>query len=653
MLSQLSIGTRIGALVLGSLLTVGLLGGTVAVGAKRIFAAAAELEGFRVAADRIVGVERLAGRLRFQALRFVIERDAAAAGQFNKTAAGISDQLGELRKAADKMKMAENDFNTLSEGLSALRERFAAVLEEATALGLSDEQGLRNALRQSAKSVEDELKLWPGADKLLGRMESMRKMEKDFIIYNDEKLLAGQRKTFNEFVYFLADSGLDPATAEKLEALARQYRADLAAFVAATKSFHDKVSAFNEAFAALGPRFDHLLEAAGAGMTAAVAEQAQTRDEVVRNVTIIGALLLSAFFGSSLWVARSITSPLRRIEGAMERLAAGDEAAEVPGVARRDEIGAMARAVQVFKDNLHRTRQLENESRENERRAEENRKQALRAVAADFDIAFGKVLTTVGDAAAQIRNGGQALRDTAEKMRLQAADTSEKAGQTTEVVGIVNDVSRNLTLSIGDIGQRVNHAGQAVQRAVTHARDSDKALGALEDSSQRIGEIVQLINDIAGQTNLLALNATIEAARAGEAGKGFAVVAGEVKNLASQTAKATDDISGQVAAIQDASNRVVGIIRAIRGAIEEVDALSSEVSHSVASQLVATQKIADAVDRATGNSDEVMESVGVMAHTAAQTGKASVEMMFAAKRLTEELMQLEADADRFMQSVRV
>jgi methyl-accepting chemotaxis protein len=653
MLSQLSIGTRIGALVLGSLLTVGLLGGTVAVGAKRIFAAAAELEGFRVAADRIVGVERLAGRLRFQALRFVIERDATAAGQFNKTAAGISDQLGELRKAADKMKMAENDFNTLSEGLSALRERFAAVLEEATALGLSDEQGLRNALRQSAKSVEDELKLWPGADKLLGRMESMRKMEKDFIIYNDEKLLAGQRKTFNEFVYFLADSGLDPATAEKLEALARQYRADLAAFVAATKSFHGKVSAFNEAFAALGPRFDHLLEAAGAGMTAAVAEQAQTRDEVVRNVTIIGALLLLAFFGSSLWVARSITSPLRRIEGAMERLAAGDEAAEVPGVARRDEIGAMARAVQVFKDNLHRTRQLENESRENERRAEETRKQALRAVAADFDTAFGKVLTTVGDAAAQIRNGGQALRDTAEKMRLQAADTSEKAGQTTEVVGIVNDVSRNLTLSIGDIGQRVNHAGQAVQRAVTHARDSDKALGALEDSSQRIGEIVQLINDIAGQTNLLALNATIEAARAGEAGKGFAVVAGEVKNLASQTAKATDDISGQVAAIQDASSRVVGIIRAIRGAIEEVDALSSEVSHSVASQLVATQKIADAVDRATGNSDEVMESVGVMAHTAAQTGKASVEMMFAAKRLTEELMQLEADAERFMQSVRV
>lgn len=652
MLSHLSIGRRIGVLVVGSLLTVGLLGGTVAVGAKRIFAAAAELEAFRVTADQIVGVERLAGRLRFQALRFVTDRDTAAAEQFQKNAAAITELLTNVRTDAGDMLDAE-EMTALSAGLETLRGRFDEVLNGATVLGLTDEQGMRNALRQSAKSVEDELKLWPSADRLLSRMEAMRKMEKDFIIYGDEKMLGGQRKAFNEFVYFLSDSGLDEATAQKLEALVRQYRADLAAFVEAAKNSKQQVKAFNEAFAALGPRFDHLLETANSGMSAAVAEQTAVRDEVVGNVAMIGAVLLLAFLASSLLVARSITAPLRRIESAMERLAAGDEAAEVPGVARRDEIGSMARAVQVFKDNLHRTRKLEKDSRENERRAEEERKSALHAVAEDFGVAFGRVLDTVGDAADKIRQGAQVLRETAEKMRLQAVDTSEKAEQTTEVVGIVNDVSRSLTESIGDIGQRVNHAGRAVQRAVTHARDSDTALRGLEDASQRIGEIVQLINAIAGQTNLLALNATIEAARAGEAGKGFAVVAQEVKNLAAQTAKATDEIGGQVTAIQSASTQVVDIIRAIRGAVEEVDALSSEVSTSVTSQLQATRKIADAVERATGNTDEVTESVSAMAHTAAQTGKASVEMMYAANQLSEEFKQLEADADRFVQSIRV
>lgn len=651
MLSQLSIGRRIGVLVLGSLLTVGLLGGAVTVGAKRIFAAAAELEAFRIVADQIVGVERLAGRLRFQALRFVTDRDVTAAEQFEKNAAAIAELLRQTQSEAGEM-FNGGDMADLSAGLDALRARFKEVLNGASILGLTDEQGLRGALRLSAQSVEDELKHWPSADRLLSRMEAMRKMEKDFIIYGDEKLLVGQRKTFNEFVYFLSDSGLDEATAQKLEALVRQYRTDLAAFVDASKKFKEQVKAFNEAFAALGPRFDHLLEIANAGMSAAVAEQTDVRDEVVRNVAIIGAVLLLGFLASSLLVARSITAPLRLIERAMERLASGDEAAEVPGVTRRDEIGSMARAVQVFKDNLHRTRQLEKDARENERRAEAERKQALHTVAEDFDVAFGRVLETVGDAADKIRQGAQVLRETAEKMRLQAVDTSEKAEQTTEVVGIVNDVSRSLTESIGEIGGRVDHAGRAVQRAVTHARDSDHALQGLEDSSQRIGEIVQLINAIAGQTNLLALNATIEAARAGEAGKGFAVVAQEVKNLASQTAKATDEIGGQVTAIQSASGQVVSIIRAIRAAIEEVAALSSEVSSSVALQLQATRKIADAVERASGNSDEVTESVSAMALTAAQTGKASVEMMFAATQLSEEFKQLEADADRFVQSIR-
>ncbi|WP_029007001.1 methyl-accepting chemotaxis protein [Azospirillum halopraeferens] len=651
MLSNVSIGTRIALLVLASLVTLALLGGTVVVGAQRVFQAADELNGFREVSERITGIERRAGRLRFQALRFVTERDAAAADAFTTNAVEITALLAEVRETAGSAIPIE-DLESLEAGVTALKDRFAAVVTRARELGLTDEDGLRGRLRDSAKAIEDELKMWPNADKLSSRMEAMRKMEKDFIIYADEGMLSGHRKAFNEFTFFLADQGLDTHTQTTLEKLVRTYRTDLGSFVDATKAFRAEVATFNEAFQALGPRFDALLVTAGNGMNQAVETQNHTADEVSTTAVTVGSVLVFVFVAISLLVARSITRPLASIETVMKRLAAGDRAAVVPGTDRRDEIGSMARAVQVFKESLQRTHDLEIEARAAERRAEEERRQALAEVARDFDQAFGKVLHTVGSATEQIRSGAHILRDTAEKMRLQAVDTSEKAEQTAEVVGIVHTVSHTLTSSIDDIGQRVSTSSTAVQRAVERARRSDDAVRALSDSSQRIGEIVRLINEIAGQTNLLALNATIEAARAGEAGKGFAVVAQEVKVLANQTAKATEDISGQVGAIQAATTDVVDAIVAIRHTIEEVEGLSREVSVSVGRQLEQTQEIVNAVGRANNTSNEVSESVSSMAMTAAETGKSAVEMIYSAGQLTNEFQQLQTDARRFVESIR-
>ena len=652
MLSNISIGTRIALLVAASVVTLGLLGGTVTVGAQRMFEATAELDQFRDAYEHTAAIERRASRLRFQALRFVADRDEAAANAFAKNAEEASRLLDDL-KLRGAERLPKEELHNLSQGIGTLKERFSSVVARARELGLSDDSGLRGVLRASARAIEDELKQWPNADKLTGRMESMRKMEKDFIIYSDESLLSGHRKAFNEFTFFLADSGLDAATQTKLEKLARTYRTDLGRFVDATKAFRAEVQTFNDAFQAMVPRFEALLETANAGMAGAVETQNRVRGEVIASVLQVGSILLIGFAVISLLVARSITRPLRLIEGVMERLAGGDRTATVPETGRRDEIGAMARAVSVFKENLQRTHELEQEARRAERRAEEERESALRAIAHDFDSAFGRVLHTVGHATDQIRSGAHILRDTAEKMKEQALDTSEKAERTSEVVGIVNDVSRTLSASIGEIGGRVSTSSTAIRRAVDHARQSDSAVAALADSSQRIGEIVRLINDIAGQTNLLALNATIEAARAGEAGKGFAVVASEVKVLANQTAKATEDIAGQVSAIQDATGSVVEAIRAIRATVEEVAHLSEDVSAAVRDQLEQTEEIVGAVGRANDNTHEVTESVSTMAITAAETGKSAIEMIYSAAQLADELRQLEADADRFVSSIKL
>ncbi|AWJ82841.1 hypothetical protein TSH58p_04500 [Azospirillum sp. TSH58] len=652
MLSNISIGTRIALLVAASVVTLGLLGGTVTVGAQRMFEATAELDQFRDAYEHTAAIERRASRLRFQALRFVADRDETAAEAFAKNAEEASHLLDNLKERGVE-RLPQEELDHLSQGIGTLKERFSSVVARAKELGLSDDSGLRGVLRASARAIEDELKQWPNADKLTGRMESMRKMEKDFIIYSDESLLSGHRKAFNEFTFFLADSGLDTATQTKLEKQARTYRTDLGRFVDATKAFRAEVQTFNDAFQAMVPRFEALLESANAGMAGAVETQNRVRGEVIANVLQVGSVLLVGFAIISLLVARSITRPLRLIEGVMERLAGGDRTATVPETGRRDEIGAMARAVSVFKENLQRTHELEQESRRAERRAEEERETALRAIAHDFDSAFGRVLHTVSHAADQIRNGAHILRDTAEKMKEQALDTSEKAEQTSEVVGIVNNVSRTLSASIGEIGGRVTTSSTAIRRAVDHARQSDSAVAALADSSQRIGEIVRLINDIAGQTNLLALNATIEAARAGEAGKGFAVVASEVKVLANQTAKATEDIAGQVGAIQEATGSVVEAIRAIRTTVEEVAHLSEDVSAAVRNQLEQTEEIVGAVGRANDNTHEVTESVSTMAITAAETGKSAIEMIYSAAQLADELRQLEADADRFVSSIKI
>ncbi|MGY0778138.1 methyl-accepting chemotaxis protein [Azospirillum argentinense] len=652
MLSNISIGTRIALLVAASVVTLGLLGGTVTVGAQRMFEATAELDQFRDAYEHTAAIERRASRLRFQALRFVADRDETAAESFAKNAEEASRLLENLKERGVE-RLPQEEMDHLSQGIGTLKERFSSVVARAKELGLSDDSGLRGVLRASARAIEDELKQWPNADKLTGRMESMRKMEKDFIIYSDESLLSGHRKAFNEFTFFLADSGLDTATQTRLEKQARTYRTDLGRFVDATKAFRAEVQTFNDAFQAMVPRFEALLESANAGMAGAVETQNRVRGEVIANVLQVGSVLLVGFAIISLLVARSITRPLRLIEGVMERLAGGDRTATVPETGRRDEIGAMARAVSVFKENLQRTHELEQESRRAERRAEEERESALRAIAHDFDSAFGRVLHTVSHAADQIRNGAHILRDTAEKMKEQALDTSEKAEQTSEVVGIVNNVSRTLSASIGEIGGRVTTSSTAIRRAVDHARQSDSAVAALADSSQRIGEIVRLINDIAGQTNLLALNATIEAARAGEAGKGFAVVASEVKVLANQTAKATEDIAGQVGAIQEATGSVVEAIRAIRTTVEEVAHLSEDVSAAVRDQLEQTEEIVGAVGRANDNTHEVTESVSTMAITAAETGKSAIEMIYSAAQLADELRQLEADADRFVSSIKI
>lgn len=454
---------------------------------------------------------------------------------------------------------------------------------------------------------------------------------------------------------------LDPAHAAEYEALRAEY-AKVA--VEMERAVDLGVANRNEealvvaaatvsATEALSKRFSDMINAA----TERNKVESNAASDVVANainITLVSVFLgLAAVLGFAVWMTiRAISGPLANLARVMEKLAKGDLSVEVNGQDQKDEVGAMSRAVSVFKENAEAVRRMEAEAEEAKVRSAAERKKSMNDMANNFEQAVGAIVSIVASAATELQAAAQTLTATATQTSAQSTTVAAASEEASANVATVASATAELAASVQEISRQVQQSSSIAGKAVLEAGETTTQVKTLASAADKIGGIVSLINEIAGKTNLLALNATIEAARAGEAGKGFAVVAQEVKALAEQTGKATAEIEAQIGAIQGSTQQAAMAIDGIGSTIREIDQIASTIASAVEEQGAATQEIARNVQQASVGTNEVSANITGVTRAAADSNDAASNVLSSASELASQAEKLRSEVSRFLTTVR-
>ncbi len=560
--------------------------------------------------------------------------------------------LQELAGATDKPTLA-----ALQGRVANLKTTFAALTAEQEELGLTEFEGIQGSLRDGGnlmeRTVNEDMSWLSEADqrKILIPLMLMRRYEVEYRLTRAEPVYTSFKQERAAFEKAFAGIIAAAVMKQHLSDQVKVYTDAFAKWIASTSKLVTSTVIISAETRQMLPAADEIIASAGRKAAAAADGVADSQERTKLLIFGIGFAVVTLGLIFNWLIGRSITKPLGRLSRAMEQLAAGDSSVEIPATDTKDEIGVMARTVIVFRDNAIEREQLavtqQKSVRERERRSE-----TIAATIARFEKTVEQALAKVRGAAERLETASTALNSAADAVSAQASAAEGRVGAASLNVTSAASSAEELATSIGEIAGQAATSTEVASRAVTEAQRTVATMSQLATAATRIGEVIGLIQAIAGQTNLLALNATIEAARAGDAGRGFAVVASEVKSLAGQTAKATEEVATQIGAIQSAAGDATTAIQQVNSIISEMSGIAARVAAAVEEQNAAVAAIADGVNRASVEARSGAEAMTRVADASAGARTTSDDVKALAEALAADAEGLDAEVRHFLSEVR-
>ena len=657
LVGRLSVRTRIFLLIAVTMTGLAAIGSVFWWSQASVESAFARSEGFSDLAGTVADLSSTAGTLRIAEKTYLAAPSAAAYQAFTSQIAVARSQLGTVR-TLDVAAPYGAEIDQVDRALSDIEATFQDLHATQQRLGLADtEGGARGALAANGDALVGSVqklarfKRGPETERLAFAGVDLQRSEKAYLLDRSDVNLGSFEVAAARLERALSRAKLEEATSAELTGFLTSYREAFDTFTRAggERTAHvEKLEAF---FDVLPPYLAQLQAAAKSGQAEAAGTLADNRAIAAMTMLAIMAVTVAVLLLAGLLIGASISRPLAVLRLAMDRLAAGETDIDLPEAHGRTELDAMAASVAVFRDIALEREELA-ATQEAENAARDSRMRHLDQLIAGFEATVGDALSRLDGAAEELAGASGALDQAAGHAAEEAGTAGNAVRVAAESVTSAASASEELNVSIAEIADQANRSTQVAEKAVTSARDTGASMSALSRTADRIGEVMGLIRDIAEQTNLLALNATIEAARAGEHGRGFAVVAAEVKELASQTAKATQDIAQQVEAIQQASASAVMAIGDVEQIIVQMNEIAGSVAAAVGQQSIALREITENVARASersGTGAEAMDRVSGATDRARGTGTMVGEL---SGTLGEQARLLRKEIACFLEGVR-